>query len=239
MQNQPKYSDSINQISENYQGVISSQISKILSEEQSKAVSIYTYDDIPLRLFLEIADSGEFGRLVISGEGIEPSKLVDHWERIVERNSEENASFQYKSYFSLYQSYNLLIAKEFNLKVLFMLASLKSDHPAIAELAKMGYKIDVSTPDTYVDTLTRAMKKSSSLITKIKMKKNEIDKYQETHGSLKKQSYEDHVADLEFDLGWMVGNEITLAKFNRLKKRVKQKNDAMMNKANKMSNRKK
>lgn len=229
MQNQQKYSDSTKQTSETLQGTTSFQTSRNLSGKPSEDVKVYRYDDIPLKLFLDIAETNEFEKLVIEGEAT-LEYLIECWEAIIQRNSEENSSFQYQSYFSLYQGYSLLVAQEFNCKVMFMILSLKKDPVIIEELRKKGYKIDDTDDDSYSDSLAKAVSKSGALVTKIKSKKNELEKFSAVHHGAKRDGYEDLIADLEFALGWTVGDNITLAKYNRLKKRAKQKADAITEK---------
>jgi hypothetical protein len=49
----------------------------------------YGYDDITLKLYTEISESGDLSRLVIRGNPT-PEERFEAWEQIVSKNSELN-----------------------------------------------------------------------------------------------------------------------------------------------------
>lgn len=249
---QQPYSDSTKQTLKNYRVNLSSQIYKGLSGKQSKAVELYGYDDISLKLFLEIASTGAFERLVKKGKS-SLEGCLEQWEKIIVRNSEENASFQYQSYMSLLEGYSLLLAQHTTVKLLLLKASIQVDQSVIQELNERGFKINVSPTESqwkeieaiqdkdvrflverkyrslaYATSLENATRKSNVLVTKINMKHSELEK-QRTDKKGGEESFVDVIAGLEVALGdgRNIPDDITLAKYNALKKLAKKKSQAM------------
>lgn len=105
-----------------------------------------------------------------------------------------------------------------------MKASIVIDRDMIERLRKKGYAISLSNSEAYEADLIRAIKRSENLITKITMKKNELEAEQKTTGSKEEKGFDEIIANLEFGLGWSVRDDITLSKYNALKKLVKKKN---------------
>lgn len=224
-------SDSISPTARNYRVNMFFLIFRNLFIRVFVRVRFYSYEDILLRLFYDISSTGDFHRLIISGDAT-LQNCLEHWERIVKRNAEENDSFQYLSYFSLYQGYQLLHAQHTTIKLLLVRASIKFDESVNQELTQRGYPIDTSSNQAYAKSLEVATRKSNALVTKINMKRSEIENHLSDGkgGKPKKQdTFEDLIASLELALGdgRNIPDDITLAKFNSLKKVAKRKNDAL------------
>lgn len=213
-----KYLDSIKKTLKNFRGFIFSQKSK------SSLGTLYGYNDIPLRLFIDVANTSNVQLLLKSGSAT-IDECVEQWESIIKRNSLENQNFEYQSYFSLIQAYGLLISEYTQIKLMLMKASIVIDRDMIDRLRKKGYAISLSNSEAYEADLIRAIKRSENLITKITMKKNELEAEQnQGGGSREEKGYDEIIANLEFGLGWSVRDDITLSKYNALKKLVKKKN---------------
>ena len=213
-----KYLDSIKKTLKNFRGFIFSQKSK------SSLGTLYGYNDIPLRLFIDVANTSNVMLLIKSGTST-IDECVEEWESIIKRNSLENQNFEYQTYFSLIQSYGLLISDYTEIKLMLMKASIVIDRDMIERLRKKGYAISLSNSEAYEADLIRAIKRSENLITKITMKKNELEAEQnQVGGSKEEKGYDEIIANLEFGLGWSVRDDITLSKYNSLKKLVKKKN---------------
>jgi len=104
------------------------------------STSFYRHENIPLKLYLEIAASNDYKRLVISGKATDQERL-QAWERIIQKNYEVNGGFDYLNYKDTLQAYGRLVA-EYNLircyliKLVFLV-----DNDYIAFLGERGYKI--------------------------------------------------------------------------------------------------
>lgn len=212
-----KYLDSIKKTLKNFRGFIFSQKSK------SSLGTLYGYNDIPLRLFIDVANTSNVQLLLKSGSAT-IDECVEQWESIIKRNSLENQNFEYQSYFSLIQSYGLLLSEYVEVKLMLLKASIISDidMDLILDLKKRGYSI---RPEFYNEDLIKAIRRSENLVTKITMKKNELEAEQnQVGGSREEKGFDEIIANLEFGLGWSVRDDITLSKYNALKKLVKKKN---------------
>jgi hypothetical protein len=200
-------------------------ISRVFSRRPLRA-KFETYDTITLRKYCNVSQLGAYEELVLSGKaGVE--EQLEAWEAIVERNDKENESFAYSGYRSLLKGYAEILIKHSRLKL--MLIRLSVDyHPAYVEaLNKMGYKINVGSNAGYSEDLTRNIKRTDSLITKIQMKRNEIERMSEAKGKGgNEDSFYKLLANLEMALGdgRNLPEDIKLAKYNVLKKLAKEKN---------------
>lgn len=190
---------------------------KLLSEK------LFTYDDIPLKLFIEIATYGDLKKLIIKGAAM-PDRLALVFEEIVKKNSDSNGSSQYNNYFQLLKDYSLLVADYTIVKALVMQLSVNIYYPAVKEIRARGYKIDLTNSTTYAASLTAAMRKVDNLITRAAMKKKEIERLQESKEGASSDSFEAILANLSTQLGFAVPQSITLAGFNEYRKILKERN---------------
>lgn len=214
-------------------------------------VKFYGYENIPLKLFLDIADAGQFEKLILSGKGT-LQDCLERWEKIIEKNSEENASFQYLSYVSLLKGYASLLAQHLEVKILLQKAMLQVDEETINDLGKIGYKLDITLTKAqlkeienapasempilekqfrsfnYAKSIENAARRSNTLVTKIGMKQSELAQFNQTGKKKEDSSFEDVIASLEVALGdgRNIFEDITLAKYNALKKIARKKQEA-------------
>lgn len=214
-------------------------------------IKLWSYGDISLRLFLDIAVNGNFEALIIKGR-VSFEQCLERWEEIIQRNSEENSTFQYLTYLSLQKGYNTLLAHHTKAELLLIKASLVIDQDVIDELLEMGYKLNYDLTsdqlkeienapdiqklfiekfhrtDNYARSIEIATRKAKTLVTKINMKKSELAKYNDDNKKGKPQSFEDIIANLEVSLGdgRNLPDDITLAKFNSLRKMASKKQAA-------------
>lgn len=180
-----------------------------------------TYEDIMLRIYLEIAAQGNYEKLILAGN---PSteECIEAWEEIVKENAKQNGTFEYQTYLEDAREHTRLL-NEYNLvKAILTKLSFVVDYELVNYLQDKGYRIDISSSEKYADSLTKAIRKSDNLITKINMKRNELAGLETKKGG-KSSNYEEIMASLEFALGWSVGEDITLARYNALKKLAKKK----------------
>lgn len=214
-----KFSDLIKPISKKSPGNTLSQISK-----PSSAI-LYAYDNILLKTYIEIATSGDVSLLIISGK---PSKdeLIDRWEKIVQDNGQRNGDNRYDAYFSLLKARAELIAQHTTVSCHLLLMTYEINWESIDAVRAMGYTIETMTSAAYAKSLEAAKRKSSNLITKSEMKRKEIER---AFGGKKTESvshsYEEIIGLLELalDRTIMDAENLTLAKYNVLKKGVEKK----------------
>lgn len=153
-------------------------------------------------------------------------KCADKWEEIVVANARANNTFEYDNYLDKHKTYALLIHEYVTVKAMLTKLTFSVDMDAINWLNKRGYKIVISKgPDRnklYEDSLMAAIRKSDNLVTKTTMKANELKQFQTHHGQI--ESFEQIMANIIFHSKMNLPDDITLARYNAIKKLINQQN---------------
>lgn len=192
--------------------------SKVITEK------FFSYDDIKLKLYMEIAESGDVSRVAIGKARLEV--CAERWEDIVRINAEVNGSYEYQNYLENCKEYYRLIAEHTLIKASLLKLSYKVDPDLAKYLSSRGYVIRMgkktaNDSDAYAKSIFAAMKKSDNLVTKIRMKQKEMTNTTNMKGQVK--SFESVMGSLSALLGWEPGPDITLARYNEYKKFIKEK----------------
>lgn len=182
----------------------------------------YSYDNIPLRLFFEIAETNELEKLFISGK-FSVEETEENWEILIGRNSFENGSNQYSSYRQANKDHKQFISEYILVKAMLTKLLFIIDDECIDFLRKRGYKIDKTNSEKYAESLYLAQRRSKNLITKTKMKQNEILGFTKGESTAPAQNFEEIMANLISGLGVQVSDDITLARYNAYKNIIKNK----------------
>lgn len=173
----------------------------------------YSYEDIPLRLYMHIASTGNY--FLLCSKGIptveECSKC---WESIVKENEKSSGGFLYSTYLELLQSYQSILAESNFVRSSLVLCLMFNDDKIIEELADLGYVIDRSGESAYNESLKNAIHRSSNLGTQLLMKANEIRELAEQQGGGALPNFEQVIARICIDLKFEVKEDITLARYN-------------------------
>lgn len=207
------------------QGFTSSLITKKQSPE------LYSYDSVPFKLYISIAGGKSLKDLVIKGK-VTNEQLAEAWEQIVKRNSSHNGSYQYGSYFQLLQAYELLINEYQMIKAMLTKLSIKVDAETINDLKQKRFFINTKSSALYEESLLAAGRKVENLVTKIRMKQNEMRELENKGGKDEMRvGFEELMANLSMGLGFSVEDNITLARYNEYQKLLKKKVE--LSKANK------
>ena len=128
---------------------------------------LYTYDSIPLTLYLEIAQTGNTDLLVISGTPTE-KEIQSTWDEITRLNSNSTGR----------TNHQLDNIKDY-VRAVVKVSGIAGKHPAIAfmwddeallYLASNGYRIDTSSNTAYRESLKSAQRKAANVLTKIESK---------------------------------------------------------------------
>jgi hypothetical protein len=173
---------------------------------------------------MEIANTGNYSLLCKGWNKLVTQACMDAWELIVKNNSET----RYKNYVTDLKVLNSLIEDYVVIKGLLLKLCAIVDDDDIAFLAKKGYKIDTSGKKAYAESIKRAMRKSDNLTNRANLKRNEIMRQFEASGDEKPETFDVVMADLIMGLEFNVDDNITLARYNELKKLVKEKLKARM-----------
>lgn len=157
---------------------------------------------------------------------------IEAWEEIVRLNCMHNDTTEYSSYLTALKSYALLINDFITIKAhigkltLPVFDGSKVNMESVAYLEKKGYKIDFSSKENYIESLKAADKKRSNLMTRINMRRKEIEKLTANNKPGEQKGLEQILAALSFQLGYTVEDNITLARYNEYNKILKQKAEA-------------
>jgi hypothetical protein len=100
----------------------------------------------------------------------------------------------------------------------------------IDSLKKYGYKIDTSTTATFSHSLITAKHTSTRLNSKLKMKLNQVNNFNQRAKEQKEQSevtLDEMLTAISMEVGFQLPDSITLAQYNAYAKRVRKRNDAL------------
>lgn len=185
---------------------------------------LYDYDDIPLTLYIEIAQTDNLDLLTIKGK-FKEQEMRDRWEAIVRRNS-ESSGVNVSEYEDNLKSYALLLADYQRVKLCLLESSMIVDDETIAFLKSKGYTLDKSSASKYFASIQGGLQKSKNILTKLTTKFNAIQQANEDQGKAAKTSIEEVLANISVSIGFSVDASVTLARFNEYKKIVKKKIEA-------------
>ena len=176
-------------------------------------MKFFSYEDIPLKLFMLVNSTGNARLLVKSGVAT-ASACVAQWENIIQENNKARGNQEYNIFLKTYAAYNRLLQDFNGVKSHLLILCYVLDYDAVKYVRAKGYKIDLSNSAKYSESLAAAMRKSDNLITKITLKKNELERMSPAQNGSKPQSFETLMALMSFELGYTLPDDITLVRFN-------------------------
>ena len=155
----------------------------------------------------------DYYKLIVIGTATEEQCKVE-WEKIISANCEQSNSYDYFNYQDLVGTYCSLLEEHVLVKATLLRLHLEVDDESIQDLRSKGYNIKDSSHEDYRDSLMVAMHRSEHLISRIKMKSNEL---QALIGQV--VTFEEIMAHLTVALpGVFITDDLTLARFNEYKK---------------------
>ena len=186
----------------------------------------YTYDSIPLSLFVEIVNTGNYN--LIAKDKYSPDECYEAWEIIIQKNSEHTQDTSFNQQLSIYKSYCRLVNDYVNVTTNLMRLLFVVDDSMIKELAAYGYKIDTSNNLLYTKSISECLIRSKNLLSKITMRKNEIETISKKAYQKHELSFSELIANISFSLGSVgvnisIDNNITLAMYNEYRKLIQKK----------------
>lgn len=183
---------------------------------------------LPLQVFLEITNTGDYGLLKHRGIRWRNDKLaLELWGDILIEYAELEGNMQLKNKFdkvvALRQLQNSYTTIKAMIRLLHYITPSHEVHGTLAQgtiddLAKMGYVVDVSSSKAYAESLLKLDKKSNSLVTLIRMKQNELEGNHDEHAV----SFDEIFAMLQIHFHDIKEN-ITVKRYIACKKVVKQR----------------
>ena len=174
--------------------------------------------DLPLKLFFEIAETGNIKLL---GNEIE-SVLVERWESIVieygKHDNNESINQVIEKSDMLYNQAALYC--EIKGMLLYLVGSEKPEY--VDRLNQLGYKIDNSSHETKIKSIQANDQRSNNISTRMQVIKSEIDNY----SSGKKASFDAVMAWLSSNLGFEPKEDITVLRYLEYKIQINERNKA-------------
>lgn len=210
------------------------EILKSLLRTTSKKISndisatYYGYDDIKLKTYYEIANTGNVVLLQKTGN-VDIEGCAEAWESLVRKNCEVTMNRKYFSYRDTIKEQAALVYEYSAVKAMITKLALVVDMGYIQFLNTKGYRIYTGGEDIpaerkwekYADSLERASRRCDNLITKLKLSQSELKEF--TDSGKSESSLASSLAILSFHLGFQLNDQITLAEYNEYTKIVQQK----------------
>lgn len=103
------------------------------------------------------------------------------------------------------------------------------DDELIEELKSNGYKIDITDALKYAESLNNALRRCDNLISRLKMKSNEINKMMSDRDGGSEQPTFDSIMAFLYSQFPHVPEDITLSRYNELVKILKERNKQRIN----------
>lgn len=193
------------------------------NRSSNKGSAIYfTYDDLPLKVYYRIIELKDYSLLCRSGK---PNDLDRRWEEIVKKVEKFNNSLWYHNHLDDLKELKWIMSEYIIVKSSLYKLLYKFDKELVQELIEKGYYISTASDEEYAQTLFDRLQNIENLITKLKMKKNEMALEQEVEEEKKtKPSFDLAMAQLSMTLGFVLPEDITLARFNEYNRMLQEKN---------------
>ena len=102
--------------------------------------------------------------------------------------------------------------------------SIKVDESIINDLRLRGYKIDTSDDKKYLNSINAGLRRVSNLTTKIGLANSQMEEIITLAKQVKRKSADEMLAEVSAELGFVVDDNVTLARFNEYAKIVSKKN---------------
>jgi hypothetical protein len=194
--------------------------------------SLYSYETIRLRTYMDIVRTGNILLLVIKGKP-DPEICYDAFETIIKKNSEANGNFSFDNTLDLKKVFGMLIADYVAIKAALTVLLFQVDDNLIEFLAEKGYRVETTITDEekkegktvsqkYVDSIRQAMRVSDSINTRLQSKQIELDDLTDKAG--RPMGFEELIACVSAGIGFGISPDISLAGFNEYQRIIRQRN---------------
>jgi len=200
------------------------------SIQKSKNITnhFFSYEDISLKLYLDIVRTLDVKKLLRQGDA-SVEQCHKQWDEIIAKCSSTNGGLDYVGFIDMSQSYGILLSEYNIIKAWLTKLWFQVDDEIIKQLADKGYDIIISkdhpkyNPDlsisvNYSESILNAFHRCENLVTKIKMKANEIKVFMNgSEGGRKEMLFDETMAQL-LVRGIKVEEDITLSRYMELLK---------------------
>jgi hypothetical protein len=192
----------------------------------------FKYNTITLKLFLDIAQTNDYKKILVSGDA-SVDVCEEHWEKIVEQHNYHSGNYDHLNYLSHVLAYLNLFRKYNTVRENLTLLLLVIDMPAIEYLRKEGYSIVMNKgQEAYEKSIAAAFNKSNNLNSKLKQKMNQINTFNEALIASRRAfnqneegtGFEERIATISYHLHFAIDQDITLALYNQYVKKINKEN---------------
>lgn len=218
---------------------------KLKQTSSNITAKFFQFDDITLKLYLEVVKSLDYKRLLIYGEAT-LQQCQQQWDIIVQHCSESSGGLDYVNFIDTSQAYGILLSEYNIVKASLTKLWFQVDDLIIEKLGEKGYNI-ITTKDNpkydpelykkfeaapsenlsinYRESILSALQRSENLVTKIKMKANELHQFiSGKEGGRKEMLFDEIMAQL-LVRGIKVDDNITLSRYLELLKLLNKKQE--------------
>ena len=168
--------------------------------------------DLPLKIFFEIAETGNIKLLGNESESI----LVERWEKIVldYGKYDDNQSIQnvIDKNDQLYTQAALYC--EIKAMLLYLLGAEKQEY--VDRLRSLGYYIDLTTHIKKVESIQASDRRANHISTRMQIIQKDIEKYSDG----KKASFDSVMTWLSSQLGFEPKEDLTVLRYLEYKKQI-------------------
>jgi len=174
--------------------------------------------DLPLKIFLEIAETGNIKLLGNQNEDV----LLDRWEKIILDYSKDDNNQAVKDVIEkngqLFSQAALYC--EIKAMLLYLLGADKQEY--VDRLRQLGYKIDTSSNKEKVKSIQQNDQRANHISTRMQMISNEIESY----STGKKATFDSIMVWLSSNLGFEPKEDITVLRYLEYKTTINERNKA-------------
>ena len=192
-----------------------------ISGKKSKNTSAiyYQYHNIPLRVYFDIASSGDYSHLLLSGKLDDQAEYA--WDEIIQENTRASGSNRYQNYLNNKRAQVIYYAEYLWVVSLLQSLQIVYDEHVVKELATKNYMIS-RDPEKYQESIGHAFERAKHLLNKIKSKQNEFAMAVTFTKGSAKNSFTDALIGLNYQLGWEVSREILLSEYNKYREQIRE-----------------
>lgn len=194
----------------------------------------YTYNNIPLWLYVQIANTGNY-KLVSKGKIKSTLNCLAAWEKITMLMSKQDSGVysdtleRSTTYIQLQADY--LYIKACLSKLLILIPFI--DKETISKLSDLGYEIDITNKTTYIKSIESVDRKSNNILNKIRSLESRLTTVFNESKKVKEISLGEMISSVNVTLGNNYVDQFTpLELYNTYKIMAKNKIDALNRKAN-------
>lgn len=180
------------------------------------------YDNILLRDYFDIAQNACYSKLLVQGVAT-PDECKQQWNKIVTESFEGSGTFDFIGYIDNLEGYNHFLQEHNVVTAQLIVLHFQVDEQIINELSAKGYQIDTSGKRAYLGSLIAAVQRSKHLLSSIKLKAKQMQVFNESLADNKPATFDEVMALLIMSLGFTVGDDITLARYNHYRKQLEHK----------------